>query len=542
MSTLTINGVGYLGSRGSEPVERVRVSLSNTENGPEDTYVYGYVPGSTGNSTGGVTVLSVSDTQVVVELDGYDGLFVRRVVMNDEELNYAVAYNLPDEALGGPVIFVSYDDATDELVITSASPIFPVVGNEFYWLDIVGSSTNSAVGATRVSSTELRYAQAFALLGGPTTISQVTVGRSEVYTDRVTIATWTGSVLVDQPVTYPFTIDNYYGYWGNIHDPEFMGQYDEDLTYGPVVTQPGFLLSWSGNENTLAGLRVDGINAAGGSASVEIIYAQNSAHFPNNWGGQSGQGFVWHEDLAGFTIQTITPIEDVTLNDMATVANPSTMKLLAKPKIRYNGVTGTMTIDFDPPLPTPLTQVNFSQFNANATDYVWYAGPYSDASPKTTVWTVNQIVIVDPPALTQAHGETANMIQMYGYDGGTGLGEQQFANYGDPLDFVPVIASISSPAAGRLRVRGNRLDKLDIIDLKDGAEVYQGQSYADPNGPSAGNINPPGSVITWGPDEILIIDAPTLSGMTVGGVDGFLPGSNGIVTTTVDAEPDITIQ
>lgn len=204
MTQIQINGVRF--ETATEWVaNNVYIWFSDTLGGVDNgTYVRAFDPDSpqgVNNGINGITVNAWTDTLIDFDFPGHEDEFVTHVTLyNDSNTAFDEFEITPDQPVtpAAEPINVSYDANTDELIIYADNPIFPVVGSEQYWLDIVGTSTNAAVGATRISDNELRFSDAFPSLGGPTTVTSITIGRSEAYPDRVTVAVWNGSVSLSQ--------------------------------------------------------------------------------------------------------------------------------------------------------------------------------------------------------------------------------------------------------------------------------------------------------------------------------------------------------
>ncbi len=207
MTRIHISGSGFQGGNDGPAPLILFMFFSDTLEGPLSANSMVINPSLPDNGYGNDSdfeVVDWTDTDIEVDIKSVNRIqkFLRSVSLRDENNGdlYSVDFDDdPDEALASGVITVSYDEIEDEIVIISVDPIFPVVGDEVYWLDITGS-VNAAVGAVYVSDTELRYSAA--AYGGDA-VSTVLVSRGEGYGERRALAASEETVFLLPATTYP---------------------------------------------------------------------------------------------------------------------------------------------------------------------------------------------------------------------------------------------------------------------------------------------------------------------------------------------------
>lgn len=213
MAIITINGSRFL--NGDAPVSRVLMTLLDGVGGNVAEGIITYVPEhpDVGNSSSDTQILSISNTEIVVEVNYRESLFVGDVTVEDIPVNYSVLYDVePDAPLGEQVqefVEVFYDPPNDRLTIAADNAIFPDVPGEDYYLHIDKDNGVSVVLGQRLDDYTMVLPNAWSVLTAPTTVTLVVVSRGASFPSRVQIVEWTGAVTVTtntEPVEPQFTV------------------------------------------------------------------------------------------------------------------------------------------------------------------------------------------------------------------------------------------------------------------------------------------------------------------------------------------------
>lgn len=446
-------------------------------------------------------------------------------------IGYGPGFNNPP---GGVNFMVVYDPDTDTLTITADAPVFGPVDTINFQTDL-GASTLS--GYTIDSPTVITQTFAANALGG---VTPVELQQLDFFSPGPTlVGTWTGSVIVDPtPVVPQIGAASYVDYY-NSDDPG-AGLFS-CAGISTAAAEAGAFFYVDNPDPSIAGVQLDGIAPNGDPWSVNFTTSFNPSFF--KYGGTdptAGYFIIADNFLKGFTVQQATA-----LNASAVPLGPAINLDMFWPDVVSAGIASTgpddFAVYFNPDNQPPYAADRVDVRDCSPSGLVTYynpAGPNAGLNPGTFTsvqWDTEAILFTDT-----ALPVDINVVEVVF---SSALPAGNWVEYGDPIPAAdppaPNITSFVSTAPGQFRIEGTYLSGVNILDLRDGGDVYLGNSYADPLGPNSG-VNPgSATIVQWDDDALEVLDAVNLSGFEVGSVESFDLGPTTIQVFEVN--PEVTI-